>query len=309
MDSPYLKKRDLNDDEGINHSESQNSNKKCFQCNCERSMCLKMYCQCFSEGRYCSDCNCVNCQNFPGNLNLKKRVRLLNKGDSKFWHEAIAKESFDCQSHNSENTVKSCNCSRSKCLKGYCDCFNAGRFCNEFCKCCNCCNKVSSNASKSINTTSKKSNYFRWKNYVKNNQKENVDIKKPNINSRLDYIFLPQGSLYTHVFKNSLCNQIKSPQHESCNELMKKLIKTCDPKPTRVLGVSDTNKMISHYCNSKNTESPEKNDAVIVSKEFNSAGKMSNTDQMTSASTYNPSEKQPLINVRSLVAESQIRSH
>jgi len=101
-----------------------------------------MYCQCFSEGRYCSDCNCINCQNLPNNVNLKKRVRLLNKGESKFWHEAISKESFDCQSHNSEAAVKSCNCTRSKCLKGYCDCFNAGKFCNEFCKCCNCCNKV-----------------------------------------------------------------------------------------------------------------------------------------------------------------------
>jgi len=196
-----------------------------------------MYCQCFSEGRYCSDCNCINCQNLPNNVNLKKRVRLLNKGESKFWHEAISKESFDCQSHNSEAAVKSCNCTRSKCLKGYCDCFNAGRFCNEFCKCCNCCNKVAATTVKSSNTSSKKSNYYRWKNYVKNNQKENVEVvKKPTISSRLDYVFMPTGSLYSHVFRNSYegHTENKSPQTESCNELMKKLIKNCDVKPTKI---------------------------------------------------------------------------
>ena len=36
---------------------------KCSGCNCEWSMCLKMYCQCFAEGKYCQGCNCQNCQN------------------------------------------------------------------------------------------------------------------------------------------------------------------------------------------------------------------------------------------------------
>ena len=67
--------------------------------------------------------------------------------------------------------------------------------------------------------------------------------------------------------------------------------------------------MISHYCSQKNTpDSPEKNGPTPI-KEFNSAGKMSNTDQITTTSTIDQPVKHPVINVRSLVAESQIRSH
>ena len=67
--------------------------------------------------------------------------------------------------------------------------------------------------------------------------------------------------------------------------------------------------MISHYCSPKITpESPEKNEN-IANREFGSAGKMSNTDQITTTSTQDLSARQPEINARSLVAESQIRSH
>lgn len=40
------------------------------------------------------------------------------------------------------STVKNltCKCSRSKCLKMYCECFTQGRYCNESCSCINCCN-------------------------------------------------------------------------------------------------------------------------------------------------------------------------
>jgi Tesmin/TSO1-like CXC domain, cysteine-rich domain len=32
-------------------------------CNCKNSKCLKLYCECFASGRYCSTCNCLNCMN------------------------------------------------------------------------------------------------------------------------------------------------------------------------------------------------------------------------------------------------------
>eukprot|EP01035_Chromulina_nebulosa_P024979 gene24979-32548_t len=32
-------------------------------CNCKKSKCLKLYCECFAALRYCSDCNCVECHN------------------------------------------------------------------------------------------------------------------------------------------------------------------------------------------------------------------------------------------------------
>ncbi len=32
-------------------------------CNCKRSNCLKLYCDCFASGEYCVNCNCTGCYN------------------------------------------------------------------------------------------------------------------------------------------------------------------------------------------------------------------------------------------------------
>lgn len=39
--------------------------KGCLKCNCKNSKCLKLYCECFRAGHYCSGCNCLNCRNLP----------------------------------------------------------------------------------------------------------------------------------------------------------------------------------------------------------------------------------------------------
>ena len=33
------------------------------KCNCKKSKCLKLYCECFSNLRYCESCNCMDCNN------------------------------------------------------------------------------------------------------------------------------------------------------------------------------------------------------------------------------------------------------
>jgi hypothetical protein len=37
------------------------------QCNCKRSNCLKLYCECFANGLHCDSdrCNCLSCHNNP----------------------------------------------------------------------------------------------------------------------------------------------------------------------------------------------------------------------------------------------------
>ena len=32
-------------------------------CNCTKSQCLKLYCECFANGEFCNNCNCNNCAN------------------------------------------------------------------------------------------------------------------------------------------------------------------------------------------------------------------------------------------------------
>ena len=32
-------------------------------CNCQKSRCIKLYCECYANGVYCDGCNCLDCLN------------------------------------------------------------------------------------------------------------------------------------------------------------------------------------------------------------------------------------------------------
>ena len=82
-------------------------------CHCSRSHCLKEYCVCYKSGQPCgSQCKCGDCKNSEPRLNQRPIKRRRNP-----------------------NT---CNCTRSKCSKKYCECFAAGRTCSEECACKDC---------------------------------------------------------------------------------------------------------------------------------------------------------------------------
>ena len=38
--------------------------------------------------------------------------------------------------------ITTCNCKKSNCTKGYCDCHNAGALCSELCNCVECKNQI-----------------------------------------------------------------------------------------------------------------------------------------------------------------------
>lgn len=54
---------------------SDSSGKKC---NCKKSQCLKLYCECFKAGATCGpDCRCENCKNSDENtVDIEEAVRL-----------------------------------------------------------------------------------------------------------------------------------------------------------------------------------------------------------------------------------------
>lgn len=88
-----------------------------YKCNCSKTGCNRLYCECYANGRFCSNCNCVNCQNKPPmNCVTNKRPEPV-----KPQKEAIT-----------------CTCTKSGCNKKYCECFKNGVKCNGDCRCVGC---------------------------------------------------------------------------------------------------------------------------------------------------------------------------
>jgi hypothetical protein len=94
-------------------------------CNCKKSRCLKLYCECFAKQDYCGVwCRCEGC---------------YNKNDPKYSNHRRRSLSASALSRKaSEGIKKGCNCKKSNCLKKYCDCFYNGKSCTKDCNCANC---------------------------------------------------------------------------------------------------------------------------------------------------------------------------
>ncbi|EDW90605.1 protein lin-54 homolog isoform X1 [Drosophila yakuba] len=104
-------------------------------CNCSKSQCLKLYCDCFANGEFCQDCTCKDCfNNLDYEVERERAIRsCLDRNPSAFKPKITAPNSGDMRLHN-----KGCNCKRSGCLKNYCECYEAKIPCTSICKCVGC---------------------------------------------------------------------------------------------------------------------------------------------------------------------------
>lgn len=104
-------------------------------CNCKKSKCLKLYCECFAFGQYCVGCKCIECRNTSDHINERKDaiIRIRKKNPLGF-----VRRSPD----NSQNQLVGCNCKKSECQRNYCSCYRNGLQCTNLCKCTQCKNSL-----------------------------------------------------------------------------------------------------------------------------------------------------------------------
>ncbi|XP_046890397.1 protein lin-54 homolog [Hypomesus transpacificus] len=135
-------------------------------CNCTKSQCLKLYCDCFANGDVCSNCNCVNCFNNEDHESERyKAIKIcLDRNPEAFRPKIGQGKSGEVKGRHN----KGCNCKRSGCLKNYCECYEAKIMCSSTCKCVGCRNYEDSPARRTVVWDSPDTTFYKKANCQKN---------------------------------------------------------------------------------------------------------------------------------------------
>uniref|UniRef100_A0A7E4VWG6 CRC domain-containing protein n=1 Tax=Panagrellus redivivus TaxID=6233 RepID=A0A7E4VWG6_PANRE len=125
-------------------------------CNCTKSQCIKMYCTCFARGHFCLDCGCKDCHNsLDHSVERGNAIRHALGKNSNAFKPKIVDTTASSPSGNDDVFItpdtpkiptekldrthkKGCRCTRSNCLKRYCECFDGNIGCTSKCKCLSC---------------------------------------------------------------------------------------------------------------------------------------------------------------------------
>ena len=141
----------------IKESENNNITSEKLCCNCTKTKCVKKYCECYSNNRFCRNCHCVDCMNIPENNSACENGKELLETEKVL-----------------------CTCAKSNCTKKYCECYKSNQKCTYKCRCVNCKNGVKAsfnvNVPESDNIINKES--INKDNEIINNIVENNSVDK-----------------------------------------------------------------------------------------------------------------------------------
>ena len=141
----------------IKESENNNITSEKLCCNCTKTKCVKKYCECYSNNRFCRNCHCVDCMNIPENNSACENGKELLETEKVL-----------------------CTCAKSNCTKKYCECYKSNQKCTYKCRCVNCKNGVKAsfnvNVPESDNIINKES--INKDNEILNNIVENNSVDK-----------------------------------------------------------------------------------------------------------------------------------
>ena len=140
------------------------------KCTCSKTGCKKKYCACFSMGRFCEECDCKDCENKPikenPNNNIINNNNILVQGN--FGKLDYSKNVIS----NPKEERVICNCTKSNCMKKYCECYKQGFNCNSLCRCIECKNKKYNYSCNYI--SNENNNFYNYTLY--NNINNNINI-------------------------------------------------------------------------------------------------------------------------------------
>lgn len=151
-----LKKASCDESLRVSTPNTTNEVPKRKPCNCTKSQCLKLYCDCFANGEFCSGCNCTNCFNsLSKEKERQKAISQCLERNPEAFRPKIGKAVKLSVGEPAPDSIerrhtKGCNCKRSGCLKNYCECYEAKILCSNLCKCCGCKNYEESFERKSL---------------------------------------------------------------------------------------------------------------------------------------------------------------
>ncbi|CAK60916.1 unnamed protein product (macronuclear) [Paramecium tetraurelia] len=118
-----------------NVDESPTLDSEIKPCHCSKTNCLQLYCSCFHNRRQCTqECKCCDCYNDGQHTDeVLKAVEQIKIKEQRASHHDL--DSFDTRQ------VWGCKCKKTKCVKGYCECFIRNKKCSSHCHCSDCQNK------------------------------------------------------------------------------------------------------------------------------------------------------------------------